>query len=81
MLGIFAANSVMRSTGLGIATVAGIGYGIHSKLKGAMTTPGNFSNAINPQIGNVQGYGKRGTNSNRLNTDGLVQGLHGNRRR
>jgi len=81
MLGIFSANSIIRSTGLGVAAVAGIGYGIHSKLKGAMTTPGNFSNAITPQTGNVQGYGKRGTNSNRLNTDGLVQSLHSSRRR
>jgi len=61
------------------AGVIGASY-IAKKSSNALLSPGSISRSVSP-TGMAQGYGKRGTNANRLNTQGLVQGLYGNRRR
>ena len=69
---------------LGKLLLGGIGatFGakhIYNKLKDGMKESTPFANAsLQTQ---TQGYGKRGMNANTMNTNGLVQSLHGNRRR
>lgn len=64
------------------ATVAGATLGplmVASQLpKTIMNTARKTNLLYSPQ---VHGYGKRGTDANRLNTSNLVQGLHNSRRK
>ncbi len=68
---------------LGATALAGYGtYNLMNATSKTLTGNTMAGNAINPFAGKaIQGYGKRGIDANRLSTDGLVQGLHGNRRK
>lgn len=84
MIGKMANNKLVRGVskmglygGIGAGAVGLAGYSAVSKTTDIIDTQN-----VNPfQKKAVQGFGKRGINANRLNTDGLVQGLHGNRRK
>ena len=69
------------ATALGlIGGTVGVGMGIKKSLFNSFTRGTSFTN---PMFNNVTGqaYGKRGIDANNLNTNGLVQSLHSNRRR
>jgi hypothetical protein len=79
MIGIAAAG--VGAYGAGIAA-----YGLGVKLPAKILNNGSASLQINPfnypKIGmNTTGYGKRGIDSNNLNTQNLVQQMHQNRRK
>ena len=73
----------------GGATAVGVGMGMTGLVMGGMAVKKGMSMLergtafTNPMFNNATGqaYGKRGIDANNLNTNGLVQSLHSNRRR
>lgn len=65
---------------IGGMTALGAGVGL---AKTGMNVLQHGTQLTNPMFSNVTGqsYGKRGIDANNLNTKGLVQSLHSNRRR
>jgi hypothetical protein len=79
--GKFVGNFAKDKVGMASVGVVGIGaVGMMATVKGLQKGT-TLSNPVLPTPGQTQGYGKRGMDSNRLNTENLVQNLHGNRRK
>ncbi len=72
-------TSAGTALGVGGAMIGIAGYG----ARGAFNALQRGTSFTNPIFNNVTGqaYGKRGMDANNLNTNGLVQKMHSNRRK